>query len=342
MSYKPLSNSALKTRLRFHFVLAAFILMIVSVSGCDSHPDAGEPRFFAPVMAQIEVDHPWYWRPMVSNERYGIYIENSLDNIHDLLDYPPLALWVTQEVGRKVAAIPLITDGPKGYKEYINNVSEIREGERLEYLKKLDHFIAEGKKTKFEVDKIAPIYGDFLSMSDVNNYGLSTRLINGQLTENTHRFFGGDAILIPNQTVKKTSFSAKGRKQYLYRGKPIIEQDWNKVDAIFGQKDFVVYDGDYVVFWDYPYYKRNAAGKPTWRWYVVKVPKDDPTWFDPEWVKGELVRVGKRIEIEKLDDYNGDFRDGKPKWKETLRYLEELQGLGKEKVTSKAAAKESK
>lgn len=336
MSHNPLSNSALKTRLRMQFVLAAFILMIAS--GCDSQPDAGEPRFFAPIMAQIEADHPWYWQPMVSEERYGIYIENSLDNNDDLLDYPPIPLWVTPNIIKRVAETPIRMSGWKEIIEYQDRIH----GGKSEFHKKFSDFIAKGEKTKLEVGEVAPYYGAHPSMSDENNYGLSTRLVDGRMTENTHRFLGGDAILIPNQTVKKTSFSVQGKEQYLYRGKVLFEQDFKKVDAIFGQKDFVVYDGDYVVFWDYPYYKLNKAGKPTWRWYVVKVPKDDPTWFDPEWVKAELVRVSKRIELEKLDDYNGDFRGGKPKWKETLRYLDELQRLGKEKVTLKAPAKDTK
>lgn len=179
-------------------------------------------------------------------------------------------------------------------------------------------------------------------MSDENNHGFATRLVNGQMIEQTQRGLGGDAILIPNQTVKKTSFSVKGKKQYLFRGKPIFEQDFNKVDAVFSQKEFVVYDGDYVVFWDYPYCKLNAAGKPTWRWYVVKVPKDDPTWFDPEWVKEELVKVAKRIESEKETDYTGIFRGGKPKWKGTLRYMEELQELLKGQTPFKSTEKDSK
>lgn len=293
------------------------VLLVALLLGCGQRkPAAGPPRFFVPIVAQVEVDHRWYWRIMYSRERYGIYIRHSYDNYTDSLFFPPVPLWVTPEVAKRVAAVPF---HPEGYKQYFDK----HYPSNRELHERLKRFIERNEKTTADVEKVATLVDGF-RFNETDWF--STRLLNGAFREERHTSLGADSILVPNRIVRSSSFSYSGRYQYLFRGKPLLEQDLN--DGDWGtQHGMILYDGDYVVFWDYPYTRINAEGKPTWRWYVLKVPKDDPTWFDPEWVKAEIVVARARKKKEYSEDSTGIFTDGNPRWKVTEKYIQELEGF---------------
>lgn len=272
-------------------------------------PGAGQPKFLAPIVTMVEVNSDRYYLPVYTLEKPGIFIEY-MDGVDtDSLNFPPVPLWVGKEVKQRLASIPVDVSLYKG-SPIVNN-------------EMLEQFIAEGGKTWSEVEDLKVRTGPEFNINQKVDFalGFDQWIVNPKIEQQTHKYLGGDAMVVPNQVVKDTGFSLQGTAVYRFRGRPLIEQEWTEIDLFTAKsKAWLVYDDDYVVFWDYPYFERRGwFGKPTYRFYVVKVPKDDPTWFDPAWLKEELKNLPERIEKER-ENLN-------PMWEETRKYYEQLKEI---------------
>lgn len=230
---------------RFRWVRITISLIVILMAGVQwgipawrhwwIRPAAGKPIFHAPVLAVISTSDPVYLRGDVwtSPEDWGVLLEYPFGLLGE--NEPYISAWGDPSISNKWSKLKIICDG-------VTPALPARLG--------------------FQGG------AGLLPGRYVNEYRVK---FEGHSEITTARHLGGESLWFPTRWVRTNSVIFKGNLKVFCGDDLLVEQASDFIDPM-QDKMWILYDGKYIFFTDYPYFEWGKDGKPYYHYYVIKVP----------------------------------------------------------------------
>lgn len=199
-------------------------------------PAAGKPIFHVPVLTVISTSDPIYLLGHVwtSPEEWGVLIERPYILVNENIPY--LSDWADSNISNKWDKLKIIENGAIG----------LRTQAKLGF--------------KFE--------GGMIPGDHINDYRLK---FEGHSETTTTSKLGGESLWFPTRWVRTHSVIFKGNLKVFCGDELLVEQASNFVDPM-QEKIWILYNGKYILFTDFPYFEWGKDGKSYYHFYLIKVP----------------------------------------------------------------------
>lgn len=233
---------------RFRWARITISLIVILLAGAQwgipawrhwrIRPAAGKPIFHAPVLAVISTSDPIYLKGGVwtSPQEWGVLIEEPFKCINENIPY--VSAWGGGDISNKFSKLKIIEEGASG----------TRLQARLGFKYQGSGFIPTG--------------------DHVNEYRIK---FEGHSETTTTNQLGGESLWFPTRWVRTRSVIFKGNLKISCGDDLLVEQASDFVDPM-QDKMWILYDGKYILFTDFPYFEWGKDGKPYYHFYVIKVP----------------------------------------------------------------------